>query len=151
MSKPITPIPNLHHNFSSPYQSSTNYYQPQTMQGNKVGGNELFKSSIYGASTQNSTTNGNGISEKASLNLSGGKPSSNFGMTPPRKMPRISEPSLPSDMNYYMEYMKGSNNNTADSTPLEKDKEQQQPSNFNKIRQFVVDSPNRSVNSTTTD
>jgi len=90
------------------------------------------------------------MNDKAALNLSGGKPSNitnpptntNGGITPPRKMPRISEPSLPSDMNSYMDYMKGNNNNTADSS----DGEKQPSSNFNKVRQFVVDGSGKGLN-----
>jgi len=48
-------------------------------------------------------------------------------------------------MNSYMDYMKGNNNNTADSSPL--DGEKAPVSNFNKIRQFVVDGSGKGLNS----
>ena len=46
-------------------------------------------------------------------------------------------------MNSYTDYMKGNNNNTLDS----QDTEKSPVSNFNKIRQFVVDGSGKGLNS----
>jgi hypothetical protein len=85
-------------NFTQQQGSNGFYTNGTSQQINKFGTNELFKSSIYG-NNPNSMQGNNLMNDKAALNLSGGKPSNltntgnignNAGITPPRKMPRIS-------------------------------------------------------------